>query len=250
MKTTNHIVILIAAAILAASSAAYSQPTNGNFSSGLSGWTAYGDAAAVAGGALITTAASAASTNDDDPPAAAGEFNYSGSDPDSDPTNSLAPALGLAAGGLDPDAGNGIFAQEGSALSQSFTVAAGEVIVFDWRLYTNDNAVQRNPDYAFVIINGSRFTLGTSADAGNASSFTSGLGNTTFALETGLSTYTSTALAAGTVNLAFAIVDSDGFDTTSALFIDNVSVIPEPSTVALIAFGMAGAVILRRRRTA
>jgi hypothetical protein len=230
---------------LAAAGVVYAQPTNGDFSSGLAGWSTFGDASMQSGGAFVTTA----SLLDDDSPAVAGEFNYSGTAADDDTTNSLAPALGLAAGGLDPDPVNGLFAQEGSAISQSFNVAVGDVIVFNWRLYTNDVGVQTNPDYAFVVIAGNRFTIGTSADATNPSLFPSGLGNTNFLRETNLNTFTSAPFAAsGLITLAFTVVDVDGFDTTSALFIDDVTVIPEPSVLGLGVLAAVGAILMKRRR--
>lgn len=203
---------------------------NGNFGGGLSSWSYYGDVAASAGSATLTTASLYA----DDPPAAAGAFNLSGTSAVEVGTGSgLEVVAGLSIGSLDPDPANAVFAMEGSILSQSFDLQAGQSLSFDWSFGSNEDPVSGMNDYAFVIING---TLSQLADVVNGPA--SGHFSQSFATDQ-------------TISLIFGVVDVNDFLGTSSLSISQVSVtsqsVPEPASLALALGGLALCGLRRRR---
>ena len=62
-----------------------------------------------------------------------------------------------------------------------------------------------------------------------------------FTFDTGYQTFTISGLSPGTYTLGIGVEDRTTTDNPSGLLVDNISVVPEPSTVGL---GMAGAVLL------
>ena len=110
--------------LTALSGSAHAALVNGDFSSGLSGWSSLGDVAALHGATLST-----ASLAVDDAPAAAGAFNTSGVAAAAvGVPGGVEEFAGLGLGALDPDPANGIWAFEGSVLKQSLTVNAGDML--------------------------------------------------------------------------------------------------------------------------
>jgi hypothetical protein len=207
---------------------------NGNFGSGLAGWSAFGDVSAASGAALLTTA----SLDQDDFPAVAGAFNVSGTAAGyAGGPGGLEEASGLALGALDLDFVD--FASEGSAVSQSFNVSAGQTLSFSYQFFTNEGGFL---DYAYYAINGTKYNLAQVADAT--------AGSSPFFYQTGLLAGSHFFAAGGTVNLSFGVVDVGDFVTTSALLVDNVSVPDSATTAVLLAVGMLGCGALRRRRVA
>ncbi|MDP3538853.1 MAG: FxDxF family PEP-CTERM protein [Azonexus sp.] len=217
--------------------------TNGNFaqSPALTGWTILGDAARNFGGAVLTTASF---DYEDDFPDAAGTYNISGN------AAAMVGVLGgveqfagLALGALDL---NGNTAYEGSVIKQSFTVAAGDKLSFDWNFYTNEPLDNRLPDFAFVSIGGNLQTLAFAADATLASvpfDWTTGA-------STGTQGFTYTFMEAGTTTLAIGVVDANDFNMTSAVWIDNVTItpVPEPENYAMLLAGLGLMGLIARRR--
>lgn len=229
---------ILATAILALSnSSAFAVAYNEDFSGGLSGWTTSGDVSVQSGSAFLTNAY--ANGLDD-----ATNLNLSGNNP-VNAGGVLEAAAGLAAGGLDLDMINQ--ASEGSVFWRSFTVAAGDVLSFDWQFATADSAFL---DYAFLAVGGSLITL---ADVTGA---TQTADNPNYLTQTGLSRYEYVFASAGTYRVAFGVVDIGDYVTSSSLLVDNVYVgeapaTPEPvSTIALVGFAMVGCVTLARRRSA
>jgi hypothetical protein len=223
-----------ASLFLALAAPAFAQFANGSFASDLGDWNVSGDVAVRDGAAFLTTAALAG--GDD----LSGSYNFSGNEvtasfPD------LESLLGLGAGALDPAPLNFVYASEGSALFQSVSVQAGDVLGFDWTFLSNDDG---GADYAFLVIDGAVFDLST------GSSLTSGT-TYSYGFTTGPQLFQSTPFAsAGTVTIGFGVVDViDGF-STSALIIDNVALapIPEPSAFAALAGLGAHAQAAPRRR--
>ncbi len=214
---------------------AHAQILNGNFNSGLTSWTSVGDAGIVSGAARVTTASS---EFEDDFPATAGAFNISGTSAALG-GGALEFAVGLSATGLDLSVSNTAF--EGSAITQTFNVTAGDTLSFNYNFLTNEGTFL---DYAFYTVNGTKFNLAQVANATSASS--------SFAFETGLLTASHVFTTTGAVTLSFGVVDIGDFGVTSALDLDNVTVvtaIPEPSTyAALLAVGIFAVVVVRRRR--
>ena len=170
-----------------------------------------------AGAARVTTASF---DFDDDFPAVAGAFNISGVNAASG-GGVLEAALGLGSTGLDVSVSDVAF--EGSAITQTFNVNAGDTLSFNYRFLTNEGSLL---DYAFYTINGVKFNLAQVANATNPSS--------PFQFETGLLTGNHLFSASGSVTLGFGVVDIGDFSATSALDIDNVTItLPEPATLQL-----------------
>lgn len=235
MKASTLFTAILAAGLLG-SPAAQAQVLNPNFDLNLSGWSVIGDVGVRNQAAYLTTAFSGLPGDDDEV-----NFNYSGNDIVS--SFDLEEFAGLTFGALDPDALNSIFAFEGSALKQTFNVQAGESIAFAWQLFTNDVG---GSDFAFAVINGEIFTLGTSA---GASTFPGTYG---FSAETGLGFFASTPFAtAQSVTLTIGVADA-GLDgvVSSALSVDSVAVVPEPASAGLLGGAALLGLILRRRRQA
>lgn len=222
--------------LLALAAPAYAQIANGTFSSGLTGWSASGDASTRDGAGFVTNASLA----EDDDDLGAGFHNFSSTEVFS--ASNLETSLGLPADALSPDAGNGILATEGSALLQSVTVQAGDVLSFDWTFLTNEAA---GTDYAFVVIDGTAVDLSTGVTLAAGTTYDYGF-------TTGAQSFQSAPFAsAGTVTIGFGVVEVDSFVASSALSFDNVSLsaIPEPSAFAAFA-GLAGLALAATRRRA
>jgi len=231
MKIESIAILTVAAAFAALP--AQAQVLNGGFSSGLTSWTQLGDVSIQSGAALLTTAAV---NFEDDAPASAGAFNFSGIAA-ADSSNSLDTFSNLSVDALDPDAGSLVFAFEGSALKQTFTVGAGDVIFFQWQFLTNDPLA----DYAYVVINGTKINLGQASLASTSSS--------PFAFESAVNTFSSQAFpSAQTVDFVVGVVDVNDFNGTTALQFDNVQIVPEPSSAMLALAGLLGLAGRRRSR--
>lgn len=208
---------------------------NGDFSAGLVDWTSTGDVAVQSEAAILTTASA---SFDDDFPALAGAFNVSGLEPA--PTGlDLEAALGLA-----PNAFGAEFT-EGSALSQTLTFQAGDVLSFNYQLFTNESASDVTPrDAAFVVLGDSILPLTSFAAASLPSS--------PFTAQTASDVFQYTFASSGTALFGIVLLDQGDFAVSSALQIDNIALtaIPEPQTYALLVGAAAlGFVISRRSRT-
>jgi hypothetical protein len=233
MQTTHRLALVLAASLVSAS--AHAQITNGGFATDLAGWSSAGDVAHRDGTAFLTTA-SLAGDDDGFGPAA---FNFSGSEVVS--SGDIEALLSFPAGALDPDAGAGVFAFEGSLLYRNVSVQAGDVLSFYWNFYSNDAA----NDYAFVLFDALTFNLTDGLTR-------SATGDYGFSLTTGAGTFTSApASETRTISFAVGILDTGDFNASSALAIDNVTLtaIPEPSTYAALAgLAVLGLAASRRRR--
>ncbi|MFB2771015.1 hypothetical protein ACE1AT_17235 [Pelatocladus sp. BLCC-F211] len=124
--------------------------------------------------------------------------------------------LGLETGSLD-NFGNGDVTQ-GSAIRQTFTANAGDILTFDWNFLTNESAqVFSNNDFSFVSIS-SESEL---ADTTFSSLVTSS--TTEFFAETGFQTFSFTIPTAGTYTLGLGVVDVGDNTIDSGLLVDNVT---------------------------
>lgn len=215
MKSLTPRLIAAAALALLAGSAAAQADTGG-----LASWTVLGDVVAQ-GGALVLTTAFAEAGDPDQP------FNLSG--------NSAADiALVEAAAGVAPyglDLPEPEYGREGSIVTQSFAVAAGDTLRFRFTFSTQEDFFQ---DRAFVVLNGQVLTLATRSfpglpDAG----------------------FEYTFAGAGVATLGFGVVDTGDYLGVSTLSIGNLSVtaVPEPATTALwlAGLGLVGCAARRRR---
>jgi hypothetical protein len=240
MKPTFTAAIIPALLALAASSAQAAPLQNGQFTQGVAGWQLAGDTTALSGsflGASLGSASAlvmgtASTAYDDDAPALAGTFNVSGLDPvETSSATGLETALGLAQGAL------GSNAYEGSGASQTFTVAAGDQLSFDYRLLTRDNGnAASEPDAAWLIWNegGNALQIALSDSSLLA-------GGPAGWLDSGVQHYSFTSAYTGQATLGFAVVDVNSFGTTSLLAIQNIAMtpaVPEPQSLALALMGL------------
>jgi hypothetical protein len=211
---------LLAFATIGASTQAHAQVLNGDFGSGLANWNPLGDVIVTVDSPPRTVTLTTAATVGPD---LAG--NWSGQS--AVDINALEPAAGVATYGLD------LFEQpayEGSLIKQSFVVAAGQTLSFQWSFRTNETTFL---DHAFVAFNGQVTTLATSASPGLLSQ-----------------TFSRTFSQSGPVLMAIGVVDTGDYESVSYLSIKNVQItaVPEPSTWLLMAAG-AGLLAWRRRQT-
>lgn len=229
---------LVALSLGIGASAAFAAPlANGSFANGLNGWTAVGDAIATGTpSAMLTTAFS---DGGDD----AINLNLSGnSSVLANQVGGLEELAGLDFGALDF---GGDFAFEGSALTQSFSVNAGDVLSFNFSFLTNEDrtAALFNNDGAFVSING----VGTLLSNVLSTNAVNGLGPFSFGND---GSFTFTFTQSGMVNLAIGVFDTNDSAVSSALTVSNVSVtpaVPEPTSIALLLAGLAVASVVQRR---
>jgi hypothetical protein len=206
-----------AAALLAlAATGAQAQVMNGDFGTGLTNWNPLGDVIVTVDLPPRTATLSTA--------AAVENGNLSGQS--AVDINALEPAAGVAALGLDL---SGQAAYEGSLITQTFAVAAGQTLSFEWSFRTNETTFL---DHAFVAFNGQVTTLASSASPG---------------LPTQI--FSRTFTQSGPVQLAIGIADTGDFDTVSYLSLKNIQItaVPEPSTWLLMAAG-AGLLAWRHRK--
>ncbi len=125
--------------------------------------------------------------------------------------------LDLASGSLDGLVGGD--ATEGSAIKQTFTVEAGDVVSFDWNFLTNEFTPTTFNDTAFLNVNGFTFEL---ADTG--ANFVDAPNVDQFNEQTDTQTLTFSIATAGTYTIGFGVVDVGDEIVDSGLAIDNVAI--------------------------
>lgn len=183
---------------------------NGSFETGdFAGWSTIGDTSIETDslGIFPTDGANQALIS-------SGDSDAGGSVEDSD----LEEFLDLVPGTLDALSGSDAF--EGSAIKQTFTVEAGDVVSFDWNFLTNEGTPSDTfNDTAFLNVNGFTFEL---ADTG--STFVDAAGVDEFSEQTDTQTLTFAIANAGTYTIGFGVVDVGDAVVDSGLAIDNVAI--------------------------
>lgn len=150
--------------------------------------------------------------------------------------------LGLAVGSLDALGTND--ATVGSAIKQTFTAKAGDILTFDWNFLTNELTPTFFNDFAFVSI------AGVDILADTFSEFVTSL--TSFSEETEFQTFSFTFDTAGTYTVGLGVADLVDTVVDSGLLVDNVDLesVPEPTSVlsllSLVVLGTGS--ILRRKQ--
>ena len=242
MKQAHAIPAALSAIVLAlATGSAGAQVVNGNFGSGLAGWTVGGDGAVVSGRLALTNAYSDGSDDADGV-----DRNLSGANPlVAGQPGGLEDAAGVPRNALDPDTADGITAVEGSVASQTFLAAAGSQLSFSWNLDTTDTSGDADfADIAFVVVDGKLTILGNILGATAAPA-----AGSSFAAQTGWADWSTTLTSGGTHTVTFGVADVGDYFATSELDVGavGISAVPESSTLAMLAAGL-GLLALRRRR--
>ncbi len=188
----------------------------------LAGWNAFGDVIAQSDAITLTTA-----YLDGGADQAANVSGRSAID-----IADIETAAGVAPYALDLSATEA--GTEGSLVSQSFAAAAGQTLRFDWSFTSLDNLAL---DHAFVVLDGTVFTLATSATPGAASQ-----------------SFSRVIASSGRVKLAFGVIDTHDVDGVSSLRVSRleltgeVTAVPEPTTWMLLATGLGFIVLNARKR--
>ncbi|NEO49525.1 MAG: PEP-CTERM sorting domain-containing protein [Moorea sp. SIO4A3] len=180
------------------------------------------------------------------------------------PVSDIETFLGLTAGSLAtiPNLPNVDTPTEGSAIQQTFTAHAGDILTFDWNFLTDEftslseeifNDVvlfipEEFNDFSFVSI--SQMVDGL-ADT-NSPLFIESLTDLFFE-ETGFQSFSYTFETSGTFSLGFGVLDEDDFIVGSGLLIDNVELtpVPEPASIlGLLALSALGTGAAFKKKTA
>jgi hypothetical protein len=133
----------------------------------------------------------------------------------------------------------------GSAIAQDITVAAGDVLTFDWNWLTDEwNEAATFNDFAIFTVDSSAYFLASRGSTHATLNLTTPPPG--FDGQTNWATASHTFASGGTFKLGFAVFNVGDAGHNSVLLVDAVAVsVPEPATFALLALGVAG--MLRRR---
>lgn len=144
---------------------------------------------------------------------------------------------------------------EGSAIQQTFTASAGDILSFSWNFLTNESVEQAARedftypnfnDFTFVSIQSDSFSqLFSLADT--VSTFINS--STRYSNETGYRQFSYTIPTTGTYTLGIGVVDVGEPTRTSGLLLDNVETVPEPGSALALLVGGALGTLSRRRRS-
>jgi hypothetical protein len=141
----------------------------------------------------------------------------------------------------------GGIATQGSAIRQTFTANAGNILTFDWNFLTNEPSLFPSlNDFSFVSISSLSDLASTTFPAVISPM-------TRFFQETGFQPFSFTIPTTGTYTLGIGVTDWRDTTKDSVLLVDNVQLasVPEPtSTLGLLAFGAlgTGSVLKRKQR--
>jgi hypothetical protein len=161
------------------------------------------------------------------------------------------------------------FLWEGSAIKQSFTANAGDVISFDFDWLSDEGVPPPgfvgpfgapDSDFAFVVLDGTVNFLPVTSNCTEyprneliPGSFVS---PTAFVVDCHYQLFTATLTTSGNHYLGIGVVDGDGDqDVNSAVLIDNVGLgilttAPEPSTWILLGSGIVAIGLVKRYKRA
>ncbi len=142
-------------------------------------------------------------------------------------------------------------ATQGSAIRQTFTANAGDILTFDWNFLTNETALFPSlNDFSFVSISSLQDLAGALDQR-----FQPVISPMTrFYQETGFQPFSFTIPTTGTYTLGIGVTDWRDTTKDSVLLVDNVQIasVPEPtSALAVLGFGAflgVGSVLKRKHR--
>jgi hypothetical protein len=139
---------------------------------------------------------------------------------------------------------------EGSGFTINLgTLTAGSTLSFDYDFMTNETGTGHHNDFSYFTLSfngGSPGGVNILSDS-NSTNHATNASNTVFALETGYQTKTISIAATGTYVLGIGVSDATTTDNASGILVDNIQVVPEPTTIAFSIAGASLLVALRRR---
>jgi PEP-CTERM motif len=145
-------------------------------------------------------------------------------------------------GAAIPANGNGT-ATEGSGIKQTFVLSSTITLTFDYK-YVTAEGISSGYDETFYFLDGVITLLADTNTAGVAA-----IGGLPLPYTNGRPYQTvSFSVPAGTHTLGFGSYDTGDTIVDTAILIDHI-VVPEPSTWASLAMGLAGLIGFRRRRS-
>ena len=221
--------------------------TNGDFSSGYSGWTTAGlpifpRANMALDGAFAPLGEEIALLTTPD--------SFNGQAEGGASVATVEGMLSLPAGTIN---GLATLPSFGTVMLQSFTAAAGEKLTLQWNFVSYDETgffFTTGGDFAFVYLTGPG--IDSLVKLADVNDLTSGPNNLeSIPGETGMGVFTSPALAGGSYTLGLAAFNSnDNNNATSVLLVDNVELlpVPEPNSASLAGIAAIGAALLARYR--
>ncbi|HZW05841.1 MAG TPA: GC-type dockerin domain-anchored protein [Phycisphaerales bacterium] len=128
----------------------------------------------------------------------------------------LTALIGCTAAELQTEAQTTTAVVNGSAILQTFTIADGESLSFDFRFNNLESANNEEwPDTCFVVINGEPFALASSL------TLPSGL--------TPVAHFSKADIPAGQVTVAFTVINFGDPAVNSQMMVDNIRVAPNTS---------------------
>lgn len=205
--------------------------TNGDFELGtLAGWTVMGSGSAQTAALGIT------------PPVG----TYQGYIETTGNYTALAPAV-VTSLGVPGSAIIGLGAgtpTNGTGISQSITVSAGDVLTYDWNFISDElNEDPLYNDFAFFTVSGAAYLLASR----NSSTWDLSSPPAGFDGQTDWATGTYTFASAGTYTIGFGVFNVGDSGHNSALLLDSVGIaVPEPGLAPVLP--MVGLALLYRRR--
>ena len=142
--------------------------------------------------------------------------------------------------------GTSITGTEGSAFKLSILITPGaNVIRLSYDFLTNEFPPDNHLDLAFAVlldssnsVVGGIRTIATPASVDFNNLALQLPGGFPFLFHTGYSTFDIVVATPGTYTLAIGVIDRTTADIPSALLVDDVRIVPEPSTVALAFAGL------------
>lgn len=209
---------------------------NGSFESGMASWTTVGPNSVVPSGTINLNVATDGS-------------NYGYIHNGVGAQNVLIQDFVLQSLGVAPNyiSSNFSGSTEGALLFQQFTVGAGfNQLTFDWNFLTDENSRSSQfNDFAFAHLFDNTLLPVATAYVDTFAPLVAGSPN--YVSETGWQSVTFSGLNSGSnYTLVFGVFDVSDRVVDSALIIDNVRLVPEPSSISLLALcGLAG--FTRRR---